>query len=251
MFGQNEVMKQETSESEHFWVQEVFGTVQGEGPNAGEPAVFLRMAGCNMRCHFCDTDFESSSWFPTINDIFDKVSAVSDSMVVRLLVITGGEPFRQNVVPIVDAYLKANWTVQFETAGTLWLDDLPEAYIREGLVEIICSPKAAGVHPKILEHCSHWKYIIRDGEFSANDGLPIKSTQSEGRSATICRPPPGATVWLQPCEEYENIIVRPGQPNHKRTDVLRTKRNTQLCAELAMKHGYKVSLQLHKILELP
>jgi len=74
-------------------VNEIFQTIQGEGPNMGKPAIFLRLAGCNLRCDFCDTKY---SWKhgkkmdnEQIIELFKKVSPC------RLLVVTGGEPMLQ------------------------------------------------------------------------------------------------------------------------------------------------------------
>src|SRR5882672_9762748 len=53
MFGQNEVVKEDYDPQGKLWVREVFYTIQGEGPDAGTPAVFVRLAGCNLRCYFC------------------------------------------------------------------------------------------------------------------------------------------------------------------------------------------------------
>jgi len=59
MFGTNPLSKPIESDGLYLEVQDIFSTIQGEGPFAGKPAVFLRLAGCNLRCFFCDTDFES------------------------------------------------------------------------------------------------------------------------------------------------------------------------------------------------
>ena len=47
------------SESKQFFIQEIFLTIQGEGPMVGIPSIFIRLGGCNLACKFCDTEFES------------------------------------------------------------------------------------------------------------------------------------------------------------------------------------------------
>jgi organic radical activating enzyme len=60
MFGKNATLKRELSDGQLLYVQEVFRTIQGEGPHAGLPATFVRLWGCHLKCYFCDTDFESN-----------------------------------------------------------------------------------------------------------------------------------------------------------------------------------------------
>src|SRR5262245_23888824 len=121
MFGKNALLKQDLDESGALWVQEMFHTIQGEGPFTGLPAVFIRLGGCNLKCHFCDTDFESSTWRPSHDELIDKFNALETAETTRLVVLTGGEPFRQNAVPLMTTLLAAGWTIQVETAGLLWL----------------------------------------------------------------------------------------------------------------------------------
>ena len=61
MFGGNVARKQVLDDGQQLWVQEVFYTLQGEGPWTGHPSIFVRLAGCNLKCFWCDTDFESSN----------------------------------------------------------------------------------------------------------------------------------------------------------------------------------------------
>ena len=67
MFGTNPSRKQVLDDGQELWVQEVFYTLQGEGPFSGQPALFIRLAGCNLRCFWCDTEFESSTWRPGLS----------------------------------------------------------------------------------------------------------------------------------------------------------------------------------------
>lgn len=96
---------------------EVFYSLQGEGPGAGCPAVFLRLAGCNLHCTWCDTKY---SWLRGIEMAPESVAERLMAYPCRRYVITGGEPLLQapelekllNLLP-PDAY------VEIETNGTL------------------------------------------------------------------------------------------------------------------------------------
>ena len=235
MFGKNRIMKQELT-SGPFWVQEIFYTIQGEGPFAGEAAIFIRLGGCNLKCYFCDTDFESSKLFLTAQEILAEVAKYP----AKLVVLTGGEPFRQNLALICKTLVPHEYRIQIETAGTLWQDEFEEL-MEDGDVTIVCSPKTGKVHPKVEEYCYDWKYIIQMGAVDPEDGLPNESTQKEGQYLKLFRPSFGI-IWLQPMAEY----LPDGSPDEDRTGS-----NMQFAAALCMKHDYRLTLQMHKILGLP
>ena len=121
MLGTNPVRPQDLNDGKSLWVQEIFYTLQGEGPFCGRPSVFVRLGGCNLRCSWCDTDFESSEWVPALEEILAQIEKIRPSH-CKLIVITGGEPFRQNLAPLVNALLGRDLEVQIETNGTLWVD---------------------------------------------------------------------------------------------------------------------------------
>lgn len=242
MFGTNPIRKAEHGDGTTLAVQEIFTTIQGEGPLAGTPAVFIRLAGCNLACKFCDTEFESG--IDNRKSVEDIVSQVLEDLEsypgVRTVVLTGGEPFRQNIVPLIDSLFSAHGIdhLQIETAGTLWLEELGWPWYFP-YVSIVCSPKTPKVHRKIIEYCTDWKYIIKAGETSIIDGLPTTATQTEGVEQQIFRADrddSDCTIWVQPCDEHDDT---------------RNKANRDECVAVAMRHGYRLSLQQHKILGLP
>jgi 7-carboxy-7-deazaguanine synthase len=226
MFGSNPARPQELNQGQSLWVQEVFYTLQGEGPFTGCPAVFVRLSGCNLRCYWCDTDFESSQWRPTLQQLLQEIDSVRPHH-CRLVVITGGEPFRQNIAPLVVSLLDRGLKVQIETNGTLWVD-LPETPD----LTIICSPKTSYLHPQILQRANAYKYVVAEDGNDPSDGLPILSTQDAGRKCTIARPPVDADIYVMPLhviDERQNNV------------------NVDRCVEIAKTHGYKLCLQTHKL----
>lgn len=234
MHGTNPIRKQELSDDGSLQVHEIFPTIQGEGPLAGTPAVFVRLTGCNLRCHFCDTEWnDDGDRVMPLEDIFDRVLLVRNN--IRLVVFTGGEPMRQNIAPLIRMLLDHELQVQIETAGTVWLPDLP---VPDNRFSIVCSPKTPQVNDSIIGWCNDWKYIIRAGEVSAGDGLPIVSTQTQGKKQKLYRPPAGSNIYVQPCDEG------PGNETATRANVDEAIRS-------AMRFGYRLSLQQHKIIGLP
>lgn len=227
MFGDNPLRPQEEGDGQHLWIQEVFYTLQGEAIFAGQPAVFVRLGGCNLRCYWCDTDFESSTYRPALEELLAHVESLR-AAVCDLIVITGGEPLRQNITPFVQRLLERGLRVQIETSGSLSLD-LPE----HPRLFVLCSPKTPKLHPGIVPRISAFKYVVASGETDPQDGLPIMSTQKQGTPARIARPPQGARVYVMPRDDR---------------DPERNRANMQECARIAMSFGYTLTLQTHKLL---
>jgi len=233
MFGNNPIRKQNLGNGLTLKVVEVFPTIQGEGPLAGEPAIFVRLAGCNLACYFCDTDFESNAAEVPTEELIDVILDMQGRIKTDLVVITGGEPLLQNIVPFIER-LVPTYRVQIETAGTVWIDGLEEImHAQYGYdITIVCSPKTGKVHPMVQNYCDDWKYIISAGN-STEDGLPTMSTQQVGKSNKLFRPDKQDRIWVQPCDEH----------NEEQNDY-----NMERTIQVAMKHGYRVSLQQHKIM---
>lgn len=108
-------------------VNEIYGPVfQGEGKNIGMPCVFMRLAGCNLACSWCDSRF-SWDWQQydpkqeihrmTVAEIFDRLEKSQS----KNLVVTGGEPMLQQkqLFPLLVWLKEKGWWVEIETAGTI------------------------------------------------------------------------------------------------------------------------------------
>jgi len=100
-------------------VNDIFYTLQGEGRNTGRAALFVRFAGCNLRCPFCDTEFDSYTEM-TPDDILDRLAALLTPPVnpLPLVVLTGGEPTLQVDEPFIDLLHRHGYEVAMESNGT-------------------------------------------------------------------------------------------------------------------------------------
>jgi len=102
---------------------EIFSSVQGEGLRQGEPTLFIRFTGCNLRCSFCDTKY---AWEPgsdmSVERIMQRVQAARKVFPARWVCLTGGEPLLQDLAPLVGRLKRAKLNVQVETNGTLGRD---------------------------------------------------------------------------------------------------------------------------------
>jgi 7-carboxy-7-deazaguanine synthase len=208
-----------------YQVKEIFYTLQGEGTNAGRPAVFCRFAGCNLWsgreqdrasavCKFCDTDFVGTNG--TLGGKFADADALADQIQAqwpstdpahRFVVMTGGEPLLQVDSPLVDALHARGFQIAVETNGTIAAPP--------GIDWICVSPKAG----------AQW-------------------VQREGHELKVVWPQPGFSQGNLAELEAGNFSYRYLQPmdNPQRAE------NTELCVALCMQRpAWRLSLQTHKI----
>lgn len=217
-------------------VKEVFPTLQGEGPFAGVPATFVRLAGCHLACRWCDSFFTDGRFFLSLPALAEKIYAYNNELVV----LTGGEPMRQNIGPLCQELIQRGHKVQIETAGSFWWPALEEL-CEGGQLTIVVSPKTPTVHSQIREWAVAWKYIItKEDPLDPADGLPVHSTQfKDGPHRPLARPlntiRPEA-VYIQPCDTG---------------DEAERKEIWDKCRDICFHYGYRLSLQLHKLLGLP
>jgi 7-carboxy-7-deazaguanine synthase len=96
-------------------INEIYHSIQGESTWAGRPCVFVRLAFCNLRCNYCDTEYAFyEGKKQTLPDVIDTVAAFH----CPLVEITGGEPLLQkNVLPLMSMLCDAGYTVLLETSG--------------------------------------------------------------------------------------------------------------------------------------
>lgn len=197
-------------------VKEIFKSIQGEGPYAGLPCIFIRFSGCNLSCDFCDTDHEGGQEM-TVGTIKNAVITMSEG-IIKDIVLTGGEPFAQPpgfLIALIDT-LKANgFYLHVETNGTIDLKINADKF-----ASIVVSPKG--------EICAWAKYRATAFKYVIKAATGIALTQV----------PPGEPmlkIFLQPMDEDNSE---------------KNKANLEHCINMCLKYGYRLSLQQHKILGL-
>lgn len=102
-------------------VSEVFLSVQGEGVYAGEPQIFVRFHGCNMRCAFCDTSQDNPPEDASLRSVIDKILDLNKDKKVETISVTGGEPLlHSSFLSILLSHLRDHgYKVHLDTNGTL------------------------------------------------------------------------------------------------------------------------------------
>ena len=101
-------------------INDIFYSLQGEGRHTGRAAVFIRFSGCNLRCPFCDTEFDSYREM-TADEILQEIAQLSSftsPLSSRFIVLTGGEPTLQVDEHFVDLLHQEGYEVAMESNGT-------------------------------------------------------------------------------------------------------------------------------------
>ena len=236
------VEKQNLSNPNLLNVHSIFLTIQGEAIFAGYRAVFIRLAGCNLQCPNCDTDYTSTvtqlspSEITSIVDNLWNPNPETSAKGVPLVVITGGEPFRQNLSKLIPELQNRGFTVQIETNGTLFQENIfhnPEILNR--MLKVVCSPKTGNVNPKLVPFIDAYKYVVRDNNI-CKDGLPVDAL-AHPVNPWVFRPPLGrnAKIYVQPEDSKDPEI---------------NAANVQAAVKSSLEHGYILCLQLHKLVNL-
>ena len=208
-----------------YQVKEIFYTLQGEGAQAGRPAVFCRFAGCNLWsgreqdrtsavCRFCDTDFVGTDG--TFGGRFDGAAALANQIASlwpagfaaqRFVVLTGGEPLLQVDTALIDALHAQGFEIAVETNGSIAAP--------AGIDWLCVSPKAGA--PWVQRQGHELKLVWPQSGFTLADMQGMQSL-------------PFKHHRLQPLD-----------------DVLQ-KRNTQMCIDLCLQQPvWKLSMQTHKV----
>lgn len=214
-------------------VHSVFATIQGEGPFAGCRAIFVRLAGCNLQCPMCDTEYTSIRVPYHPRTLLELVASLTFP-IPTLVVITGGEPLRQPIGPFCNMLLDAGFKVQIETNGTLYRSELPYEHPR---FSIVCSPKTQTVQPNLLPHITAFKYVARAEDLNPVDGLPTSALEHPNKGGLFRHHryelEHEFEIYLQPADEQDSA---------------RNEKNLAAVVASCLRHGHRLCLQVHKII---
>lgn len=232
-------------------VTKVFATIQGEGPLAGQFAIFVRLAGCNLgdkkSCPWCDTDFKFKQGVPySIDDLLALADQHRGNR-PKTIVLTGGEPLLQNPWRFIQLALSNHWTVQVETNGYFWseeLDDLSWRYEREFLVVVSPKVNARYEYPtpsiRLIADCTCLKVLVDDDPTSPYHELPhyVKDF------VALNKP-----VYISPINHYLRDPHPDGQVvsfwGDSPLDLERCRANHRYALRIAMTYGYRLNIQQH------
>jgi 7-carboxy-7-deazaguanine synthase len=115
---------------------ELYKSIQGESSFAGRPCIFVRLAGCNLRCSWCDSEYTFTGGYESSQD--EIVAEIEKLAPVRLVEFTGGEPMLQGreLLPLMERLLGQGYELMIETSGERPLDHVPRGVHK--IVDVKC-----------------------------------------------------------------------------------------------------------------
>ncbi|MBN1531396.1 MAG: radical SAM protein [Spirochaetes bacterium] len=186
-------------------VHEIFRSIEGETTSAGFPALFVRLAGCNLHCRWCDTP--EARYGGTAVSIA-SVMKLAEGVPVHHVTITGGEPLLQEgCITLMEEFLRCGFSVQLETNGSLDISSVPRGVRR---IVDVKGPSSGEERSFRRENCGllvdgdEVKFVIADDadyDFARRwTRGPLKDT-----TATVNFSP---ARGLMPPEELAGLILR-------------------------------------------
>ena len=124
-------------------VSELFFSIQGESSYSGQPCVFIRLSGCNLRCNYCDAryTYEEKGELKSI----DELLAFVEDHPGNIVEITGGEPLLQeSSIPLMKKLLADDRRVLLETNGSISLAEVPAGVVK--IVDVKCPDSGMSEH---------------------------------------------------------------------------------------------------------
>lgn len=218
-------------------INEMFQTLQGEGYFTGVPAIFIRLQGCPVGCSWCDTkhtwekdadrevDMQQILVKTTESDIWGRASAEQlfeaiqqQGYSARHIVITGGEPCIYDLIPLTTLFEHSGYDCQIETSGTHEIHCTPNTWVT-------VSPKVnMRGGRKVLQQA-----LIRADELKHPVGRERDIAALEVLLATL-HDDKRRIIGLQPISQKEEA--------------------TRLCIETCIARNWRLSLQMHKYLNI-
>ena len=285
MFGTNEIIGKKyfkDAPADSLFVTSMFFTLQGEGPYAGMPALFIRLAKCNLDCSFCDTYFDDGDWLSfdqldhkmhdAVNEFWSKQGRATPAWASNgvnsypgvVLVMTGGEPLLQdNISAFMSRQLPRFKAVQVESNG------IPVTEVPAG-VTLVCSPKCMeknGVATKylapsktILDRADCLKFVMSADVESPYNNIPDWAHDWK-------RANPHKEIYCSPMNVYNSFPQRIKLLRAEKGTITMAERSTvdevisfwepglldlsanqanhEYTGRYCVEHGLKLNLQMH------
>ncbi len=218
---------------------ELYKSVQGESSFAGLPCIFVRLAGCNLRCSWCDSEYTFTGGHKcSLDEVAADVAALAP---VKLVEFTGGEPMLQEreLVPLMEQLLAKDYTLLMETSGERPLAAVPKAVHK--IVDVKCpgsGPAFGSFHLPNLEVLTprdEVKFVITDrADYEFARGFMREHALEEKAGGILLSPAFSKTPTLQ--RETSNCTLDP-----------------RLLVEWMLADGLnaRLSLQIHKFIWEP
>jgi 7-carboxy-7-deazaguanine synthase len=275
MFGKNELVSPTYFKGmapTELMVTSCFSSIQGEGPHAGEPAVFVRFSKCNRACIFCDTWFDSGDIL-TFDQVLDKIHTSIDKEVAAhglikdlytnnlLIVVSGGEPMLQkNLTAFLEFLHAQGFRTQIESNGD-FLRPLPDA------TTLVVSPKAndntgryGELRPDVFARANALKFVVSADPTNIHHEIPEYAQEFRKQKGP-------RSVFVSPMNMYNHEPHKVGNNatlemrsevderisfwTEGLIDKTQAQANHEYAALLTMRYGYTLQMQMHLFANLP
>lgn len=201
-----------------FSVNEMFVSIQGEGPAVGHPSLFIRFSGCNLSCDFCDTDFSEKTVFPTEEALYaaavtemrryylDNLSINFDEAKVKPTVIfTGGEPLLQLTQKLARFFTEGRYYTALETNGSSQLESAAVERLLGFIDYVTVSPKSLDLSRTVMFRANCIKLVyggvsFREGAVEQLFGLLHTPRRPEAVLQPMTRPVEETGLYLRDCK---------------------------------------------------
>lgn len=190
---------------------EIYKSVQGESSFAGRPCIFVRLAGCNLRCAWCDSEYTFTGGYKSSED--ELVAEIAKLAPVKLIEFTGGEPLLQEreLVPLMERLLRDGYELMIETSGERPVENVPRAVHK--IIDVKCPGSGEAGRFRMtnlasLSERDEVKFVItnRDDYDYARDF--IRNNALEGRTGGILLSP-AFSKTPSPERTTENCLLDP------------------------------------------
>lgn len=190
---------------------EIYKSVQGESSFAGRPCIFVRLAGCNLRCSWCDSEYTFTGGYKLSDD--EIAAEIAKLAPVKLIEFTGGEPLLQEreLVPLMQRLLNSGYELMIETSGERPVETVPKAVHK--IIDVKCPGSGEGGRFRMtnlaaLTERDEVKFVItnRDDYEYARDF--IRDNALEGRVGGILLSP-AFSKTPSPARTTDNCLLDP------------------------------------------
>lgn len=218
-------------EEKKYPIVETFYSLQGEGLWAGTPMFFIRMAGCNLFCQFCDTKYALGAPKEGSMLSISQLSNLAAKTKADRIVLTGGEPLIHDLEPLVFELMNEGYDIHIETNGTL-----PCPFVDW----LTVSPKCG-----LNKLCEDTLYKANEIKFLIGDiGDPVKELYGDWEDYI------NAFLTTFPDLEAEVLVMPIAEVNSRAMDSLIWE-NIDKAIQYCLEHPqFSLALQVHKILNV-
>lgn len=190
---------------------EIYKSVQGESSFAGRPCIFVRLAGCNLRCAWCDSEYTFAGGYKLSED--EVVAEIDKLAPVKLIEFTGGEPLLQEreVVPLMHRLLRDGYELMIETSGERPVENVPKAVHK--IIDVKCPGSGEAGRFRMTNLASlterdEVKFVIANRDDYEYAREFIRSNALEGRAGAILLSP-AFSKTPSPERTTENCLLDP------------------------------------------